>query len=98
MAHFLGKTISLISNSDIRYVGVLHEINAKDSTVSLRQVRSYGTEGRRIGVDAVPASSNVYQFIVFKGSDVKDLTVSDDPPIPEQPVMVSFNFNFILFS
>lgn len=96
MAHFLGKTISLISNSDIRYVGVLHEINAKDSTVSLRHVRSYGTESRRTGADAVPPSSNVYQFIVFKGSDVKDLTVSDEPPIPEQPPMVCLKICFLL--
>lgn len=86
MAHFIGKTISLISNSDIRYVGVLHEINSKESTVSLRNVRCYGTEGRRGGTNEFPASENIYEFIVFRGSDVKDLSISD--PIPAPPPLV----------
>lgn len=81
MAQFIGKTISLISNADIRYVGVLHEINSQESTVSLRNVRSYGTEGRR-GGNEIPPSDNIYEFIVFRGSDVKDLTVSDTTSTP----------------
>lgn len=81
MAHFIGKTISLISKADIRYVGVLHEINSKESTVSLRNVRSYGTEGRVPGND-LPASDHIYEYIVFRGSDVKDLTVSDPVSTP----------------
>lgn len=33
----LMKKIQLISLSDIRYVGILHSINAQDSTVGLKQ-------------------------------------------------------------
>lgn len=82
MAQFIGKTITLISNSENRYVGILHEINSKDSTVSLRQVRSYGTEGRTGGVNEFPPSAGTFDYIVFRGSDVKDLKVSDTPPEP----------------
>jgi protein LSM14 len=82
MSQYIGKTISLISNSNIRYVGTLHEINSEKSTVSLKQVRSYGTEGRRNGLDEIPPSEGVYEFIVFRGSDVKDLKIADNPPAP----------------
>jgi hypothetical protein len=37
MAEFIGAKISLISRSDIRYVGILHEINSEESTVALEQ-------------------------------------------------------------
>ena len=77
MAQFIGKTITLISNSENRYVGILHEINAQDSTVSLRHVRSYGSEGRRNGINEFPPSDRVFEYIVFRGSDVKDLKISE---------------------
>lgn len=82
MSQYIGKTISLVSNSNIRYVGVLHEINSEQSTVSLKQVRSYGTEGRRQGVDEIPPSDGVYEFIIFRGSDVKDLKIAENAPPP----------------
>jgi Scd6-like Sm domain len=37
MTEFIGSKISLISRSDIRYVGILHEINSEESTVALEQ-------------------------------------------------------------
>jgi protein LSM14 len=103
MAEFIGAKISLISRSDIRYVGILHEINSEESTVALEQgifasppessqvclanliiVRSFGTEGRR-GGDEVPPSDNVFEYIVFRGSDVKDLKVEEAGKKPEAP-------------
>lgn len=87
MAQFIGKTITLISNSENRYVGILHEINSKDSTVSLRQVQSFGTEGRRNGVNEFPPSDGIFEYIIFRGSDVKDLKISDDPPKPPAPAV-----------
>jgi len=37
MTEFIGAKISLISRSDIRYVGILPEINSEESTVALEQ-------------------------------------------------------------
>ena len=37
MLPYLGSRISLISKSDIRYVGILHSINQQESTVALEQ-------------------------------------------------------------
>lgn len=71
------------------YVGTLHEISSENSTVALEQVVSFGTEGRR-PEDEVPPSDNVYEYIVFRGSDVKDLRIEDTPkenkpPQPQVP-------------
>ncbi|BFZ55511.1 hypothetical protein PYCC9005_002552 [Savitreella phatthalungensis] len=77
MADYIGSRLSLISKSDIRYVGVLHEIDSVNSTVSLENVVSYGTEGRKGGDPSqeIPPSDQVFEYIVFRGSDVKDLRV-----------------------
>jgi protein LSM14 len=86
MSDFLGSHISLVSKSDIRYVGVLHEINSEDSTVSLENVRSFGTEGRKGNPDEeIPPSDQTYDFIVFRGSDVKDLRIEKAPPKENKP-------------
>ena len=77
-------------------MGTLHEINSENSTVALEQVVSYGTEGRRPD-DEVPASiDNVYEYIVFRGSDVKDLRIEEGPKenappkprVPDDPAIL----------
>lgn len=84
MSEFLGSRISLISKSDIRYSGVLHEINSEESTVSLENVTSFGTEGRRGNPDEeIPPADQVYEYIVFRGSDVKDLRIETPAPPKE---------------
>ncbi|PHH92588.1 hypothetical protein CDD83_6649 [Cordyceps sp. RAO-2017] len=98
MSEFLGSRISLISKSDIRYVGTLHEINSDESTVSLENVRSFGTEGRRgRPEEEIAPSDQVYEYIVFRGSDVKDLRIEEHPtvkenkpppPMPDDPAIV----------
>lgn len=79
-----------------RYVGTLHEINSENSTVALENVRSFGTEGRRNGEDEIAASDNIYEYIVFRGSDVKDLRIEGKveepkpapPPMPNDPAIL----------
>ncbi|EMR09247.1 hypothetical protein PNEG_02581 [Pneumocystis murina B123] len=78
---YLNSKISLISQSGIRYIGILHDINSKDSTISLKNVRSYGTEGRKGNPrEEIPASDNIFEYIVFRGSDVKDLKIEEPAP------------------
>jgi hypothetical protein len=76
----------LSSNANIlfSYVGTLHEINSDESTVSLENVRSFGTEGRKgMPEEEIAPSDQVYEYIVFRGSDVKDLRIEDHPSIKE---------------
>ncbi|EEH41491.2 hypothetical protein PAAG_03054 [Paracoccidioides lutzii Pb01] len=98
MNHFIGQRFNLISKSDIRYVGTLHEINPEDSTIALENVISHGTEGRRGNpAEEIAPSASVYEYIVFRGSDVKDISVAEEqkenqqsepPQVPNDPAIL----------
>lgn len=68
----------------------MHEINSEKSTVALEKVSSFGTEGRRGGgEDEIGPSDQTYDYIEFRGSDVKDLRIEEPPqepkPAPQVP-------------
>lgn len=86
---YLGRKICLISNAGNRYEGILFNINTQESTVGLSGVRAFGTEGRKPGAE-VPGSDDVYDYIVFRGKDIQDLTVSEAAP-PDDPAIVAIN-------
>ncbi|OKL55798.1 hypothetical protein UA08_08854 [Talaromyces atroroseus] len=66
------------------YVGTLHEINPEASTIALENVVSHGTEGRRGNPsEELPASTTIYEYIVFRGSDVKDISIAEEKKEPE---------------
>uniref|UniRef100_A0A7S4UFT9 RanBP2-type domain-containing protein n=1 Tax=Alexandrium monilatum TaxID=311494 RepID=A0A7S4UFT9_9DINO len=75
---YIGSKISLITTSDIRYEGILYTLNREESTIAVQNVRSFGTEGRRCL--EVPMSNEIYDFIIFRGKDLKDLTVLQGAP------------------
>ncbi|KAK6528721.1 hypothetical protein TWF694_003961 [Orbilia ellipsospora] len=85
MSEFIGSRISLISRSDIRYVGTLHQIDSEHSTVGLENVTNHGTEGRCADpANEVDGTDEIYDYIVFRGSDVKDLRM-EAPEAPPKP-------------
>lgn len=78
---FLGSKISLISKSEIRYEGILYTIDAQESIIALAKVRSFGTEDRPTEMP-VPARDEVYEYIIFRGTDIKKIEVCDTPKQP----------------
>jgi protein LSM14 len=92
---YIGSKISLISKAEIRYEGVLYAVDTKEATVTLAKVRSYGTEGRQVP-KPIPPRTETYEFIIFRGSDIKDLHVSEiqaktelQDPAPQDPAILS---------
>ncbi|KAK5934459.1 hypothetical protein CgunFtcFv8_014859 [Champsocephalus gunnari] len=88
---YIGSQISLISKAHIRYEGILSSVDIDRSTVALAKVRSYGTEDRRAD-RPVPPKDEMYEYIIFRGSDIKDITVSEPRKqhhgLPRDPAIV----------
>lgn len=81
---------------------MLHEINSEESTVSLENVISYGTEGRKgKPEEEIAPADQIYEYIVFRGSDVKDLRIEEGPgakenkppAVPNDPAILGVSGN-----
>ncbi|XP_068724461.1 protein LSM14 homolog A-B-like [Montipora capricornis] len=93
---YIGTKISLISKSEIKYEGILYAIDTKNATVTLANVRSFGTEDREVE-KYIPPRDEQFEFIVFRGQDIKDLHVCEAPQqnpdhakshLPQDPAIV----------
>lgn len=71
----LGSTVTLVSKSNIRYTGTLYTVDPTEHTISLADVRALGTEGRGTKYRQVLPDCKVYEYIIFRRADVRDVKV-----------------------
>lgn len=83
----LGSKISLISKADIRYEGRLFTVDPQECTIALANVRSFGTEDRETPYPIAPQPT-VYDYILFRGSDIKDIRVVNNVHFPNDPAIM----------
>ena len=88
----VGSWMSLVSRSDLRYEGQLVAISREHSTVELSSVRCFGDEGRRRGDSAVRPSDQIFEGIVFRSQDIKDMHVLNafPPGLTRDPAIVAY--------
>ncbi|XP_028265819.1 protein LSM14 homolog B [Parambassis ranga] len=88
---YIGCKIGLISKAQNRYEGILYTIDKINSTVVLARVKCFGTEGRPTD-RPTPPKDDVYEYITFRGSDIKDITLCEPPGshhgLPPDPAII----------
>ncbi|XP_013889145.1 protein LSM14 homolog B-B isoform X2 [Austrofundulus limnaeus] len=87
---YIGCKIGLISKAQNRYEGILYTIDKINSTVVLANVKCFGTEGRPTD-RPTPSKDDVYEYITFRGSDIKDITLcetSRSHGLPPDPAII----------
>lgn len=75
----VGSTIQLITNAQVRYEGILVEVNKAERVMKLKNIRSYGTEGRRGGQNEVEPSDQEIAVAVFKVDLIKNFDIIKKP-------------------
>ena len=62
----------MVTNALVRYEGTLITIDRTERSMRLKNVKSYGTEGRRNGENEIEAHPNIIPEVVFKVDHIKD--------------------------
>lgn len=71
------KKVRIITHSNLRFEGNLYQINAEEKTIALKNVKNFGTEDRNVE-KFVPPNNLVYEFIVFRSTEIQNLIVLND--------------------
>lgn len=93
IATLFNKKTQIITKSKIRYEGEMFKIDSASSTIALKNVVSFGTEGRRPGSE-IQAQATVYDYISFKGQDIeKILPINESAGSASEPPGIAANNN-----
>ena len=86
----LGSKLSIITTVQIRYEGILSAVDPVNKSMTLVQVKQFGSEGRRNGVNEIPASDTDINEVTFKIEHIKDFRIVEKPnTILVDPAIIS---------
>ena len=71
----MGSKISLLTNAQVRYEGILSEVDPLKKSMTLINVKSFGTEGRRNNINEIPVIDNEISQVQFKVDQIKDFKI-----------------------
>uniref|UniRef100_A0A8C5TL71 LSM family member 14B n=1 Tax=Malurus cyaneus samueli TaxID=2593467 RepID=A0A8C5TL71_9PASS len=84
---YIGSKISLISKAQIRYEGILYTSTPRNPPWRWPRAILYRPTDR-----PAPPREEIYEYIIFRGSDIKDITVCEPPKaqhtLPQDPAIV----------
>ena len=78
-ANILGSYLSVITKANSRYEGTLTEVDRVKKTMSLRDVRNMGTEGRRDGVNEIPRADGILGNVKFRVDLISSFEIIKKP-------------------
>merc|ERR1712110_1304561 len=84
---YLGCTLSVISKAQIRYKGILTAINQEGCTLTLNNVKSFGSEDR-LKPQVIPETPGLYETIVFNGHDIHEVKVTSTVNEVQDPAII----------
>lgn len=86
----LGSKLEIITVAKVRYQGVLSEVDPINKAMTLINVRSFGSEGRRLGTSEIPPSDDEIPEVRFKIEHIKDFKIVEKPnPTLLDPAIIS---------
>ena len=71
----IGSYLSLVTKAEARYEGTLVEVDRVKKTMSLKNVKSFGTEGRRNGVNEQQSRDDVMALVKFRVDLIKTFDI-----------------------
>ena len=86
----LGSKLSIVTTAHVRYEGILREVDPINKAMTLINIRSFGTEGRRGGENEIAPSTTDISEARFKVDHIKDFKIISKPdPILLDPAIIS---------
>ena len=75
----LGSKLQIITTAQVRYEGILTQVDPINKAMTLIMVKSYGSEGRRGGVNEILPTDNDIAEVLFKVDHIKDFKIIEKP-------------------
>nr|GMD38925.1 protein decapping 5-like [Ipomoea batatas] len=75
-----GSLVNLLTRCGARYQGYVSRVDSPEFMIALTNVKCFGTEGRRLDGQEYAGSERIYEFIIFRGSEVLELQFLTLPP------------------